>query len=142
MSEKLLSNPQRAGIYYLPATRRSAIEHAARQLHFTRRHLEITPEMSIGSVLAKIGEVLHFPDWYGANLDALHDCLTDPECLPGTGHVLTVSGCEHLLASAPDDFAALLEALAAAIDDLRETGIPLWVLLDNQIPPIQQLPAK
>ena len=20
---------------------------------------------------------LHFPDWYGGNLDALHDCLTD-----------------------------------------------------------------
>lgn len=23
-----------------------------------------------------IAGVLHFPDWYGGNLDALHDCLT------------------------------------------------------------------
>ena len=24
-----------------------------------------------------IAEALHFPDWYGCNLDALMDCLTD-----------------------------------------------------------------
>lgn len=24
-------------------------------------------------------EALHFPEWYGANLDALYDCLTDSQ---------------------------------------------------------------
>lgn len=24
-----------------------------------------------------LAELLHFPDWYGRNLDALYDCLTD-----------------------------------------------------------------
>ena len=24
-----------------------------------------------------LAEGLHFPAWYGGNLDALHDCLTD-----------------------------------------------------------------
>ena len=24
-----------------------------------------------------LAEALHFPDWYGHNLDALYDCLTD-----------------------------------------------------------------
>ncbi len=26
---------------------------------------------------ALLAERLHLPDWYGRNLDALHDCLTD-----------------------------------------------------------------
>lgn len=29
------------------------------------------------AVLTAIGRALSFPDWYGANLDALYDCLTD-----------------------------------------------------------------
>lgn len=28
---------------------------------------------------ARIAQALHFPDWYGHNLDALMDCLTDLE---------------------------------------------------------------
>lgn len=27
----------------------------------------------------KLANSLHFPDWYGRNLDALYDCLTDME---------------------------------------------------------------
>lgn len=142
MSEKLLSNAQRAGIYYLPANRRTAVEGTAEKLHFARPHVEITPAMNIAAVLAGIGKALQFPDWYGANFDALHDCLTDPGCLPGKGHVITVSGCEHLLTSAPDEFATLLEVLTAAIDELRETNVPLWVLLDKPILDIPPLPAK
>lgn len=26
---------------------------------------------------AALADALHFPDWYGSNLDALYDCLTD-----------------------------------------------------------------
>ena len=25
----------------------------------------------------EVAEALHFPEWYGANLDAMHDCLTE-----------------------------------------------------------------
>lgn len=28
-----------------------------------------------------LAEALEFPDWYGSNLDALYDCLTDLESL-------------------------------------------------------------
>jgi RNAse (barnase) inhibitor barstar len=32
---------------------------------------------SKAAMLQAIGEALHFPEHYGANLDALYDCLTD-----------------------------------------------------------------
>lgn len=142
MGDKLLGNPERAGVYHLPATRRSAVELAARKLHYKYHHLEIHRGMDIDAILARIGEVLHFPDWYGANFDALNDCLTDPEYLPGKGHILTIDGCEQMLASDPVGYATLLEVFTAAIDDLGKTGVPLWVLLDQPAQGIRTLTGK
>ena len=141
MSDQLLSKSEQAGIYYLAATRRNMIENAARQLRFRHWHLEIVPGQMADAVLEQIGKVLHFPEWYGANFDALHDCLTDPECLPGTGHILTISGCSSLRSSDPEGFATLLEVFKAATDDLRQAGVPLWILLDKPLPGIHSLPA-
>ena len=142
MSEKFLSKSDQSGVYYLPASRRGAIEKAARQLHFRHWHLEIAPGEKAGAVLEQIGKVLHFPEWYGTNFDALHDCLTDPESLPGTGHILTINGSDNLRASDPEGYATLLEVFTTAADDLRQTGISLWILLDNPAPGIRSLPAK
>ena len=141
MSEKLLSKSDQSGIYYLPASRRGAIEKAAKSLHLKHWHLEITPGLMAGAVLEQIGKILHFPEWYGANFDALHDCLTDPECLPGIGHVLTVSGGDSLRASDPEGFATLLEVLMAAADERRQAGTPLWILLEQPAPGIRSLPT-
>ena len=141
MSEKLLSKSDQSGVYYLPASRRGAIEKAAKSLHLKHWHLEITPGQMAGEVLEQIGKILNFPEWYGANFDALHDCLTDPECLPGTGHILTISGCNGLRSSDPEGFATLLEVFKAATDDLRQTGVALWILLDKPLPGIRSLPA-
>ena len=65
-----------------------------------------------GSFHKKIKELLGLPDYYGANLDALHDVLTEKriclkitnvkkasddmkECLPKIIRVLTDSACEN-----------------------------------------------
>ena len=40
---------------------------------------------------ARIADALGFPDWYGHNLDALMDCLTD---LDET--TVTLTGCERV----------------------------------------------
>lgn len=141
MSDTLLSNSDLAGIYSLPPARRGEIERSARQLHFKNAHLEIAPGQMTDVVLDQLGKVLHFPAWYGANFDALHDCLTDPECLPGKGHVLMVAGGNDLRTSDPEGFAILLEVFAAAADERRATSSPLWVLLDTPAPGIDTLPA-
>lgn len=42
-----------------------------------------------------LGQALDLPEWWGRNLDALHDCLTEP----GPGRRLELSGCWALEAS-------------------------------------------
>jgi RNAse (barnase) inhibitor barstar len=45
------------------------------------------------AALLAIGKVFGFPRWYGANLDALYDCLTDlPETQPAPGYVVVLMG--------------------------------------------------
>lgn len=42
--------------------------------------------------IAAIAEALDFPDWFGHNLDALYDSLTDLSWLPEGEHVLVWEG--------------------------------------------------
>jgi RNAse (barnase) inhibitor barstar len=67
------------------------------------------------SVLQSIGRAFAFPDWYGANLDALYDCLTD---LPERG----APGWVVVLRRLPvtPDFGA--EARAALLDVFRDAA--------------------
>jgi hypothetical protein len=43
-------------------------------------------------IIGAIAEVMHFPHWFGFNLDALYDSLTDLSWLPEGEHVLTWAG--------------------------------------------------
>ncbi len=141
MNEHFFSDPARAGVYYLAATRRGMADKPAWPPGFRHWHLEIARGQTTAAVLEQIGKTLRLPEWYGANFDALHDCLSDPQCLPGKGHVLSIAGSDNLRAGDPDGFATLLEVFQAAADALREANIPLWILLDAKAPGIRPLPV-
>lgn len=79
------------------------------------------------SVLMAIGRAFGFPEWYGANLDALYDCLTD---LPDRG----AAGWVVVLERLPDDVrfgaeqrAALLDVFRDAAEDFATRGVSLRV---------------
>lgn len=57
--------------------------------------------------LAALGRALRFPEWYGNNLDALWDCLTDLT----EPTVVVWTGWEGLAVSDPDAWANLLGVL-------------------------------
>jgi len=80
-------------------------------------------------VLKAIGKGFGFPDWYGANLDALYDCLTDlPDDAGVPGYVVVL---EHLpRASGFDDEAraALLDVFRDAADAFADRGVPFRVV--------------
>jgi RNAse (barnase) inhibitor barstar len=141
MTDTLLKNVAQAGIYYLPPLRRIAVEAAAKKHHLPVLIAEIGAHQKIQTTLRQLGSALHFPSWFGANFDALFDCLTDPDWHPpAKGQVILLSGSASLQASAPDDFTTLIEVLQAAADARREAGSALWILLDTPAPGIASLP--
>ena len=138
MSLALLKNADASGVYFLPTPRRAVIEAASSRLHFTVLTADIAEYPSAEKVLYQLGSALNFPIWYGANFDALFDCLTDPDWQPGKGHVLLISGISRLLIADPDAFATLVEVFQAAAEARREMHSPFWILIDS---PAQGVPA-
>jgi hypothetical protein len=69
------------------------------------------------ALLTEMARALGFPAHFGGTWDALEDCLTDLDWLPGTGYRLIVLGADQLLARDPASYAtfvALLEDVGRA----------------------------
>jgi hypothetical protein len=63
------------------------------------------------ALLAEMAHALAFPAHFGGTWDALEDCLTDLEWLPGTGYRLIVRAADRLLAREPASYATLIALL-------------------------------
>lgn len=76
--------------------------------------------------LLAIARALEFPAWFGANLDALYDSLTDlPERLPAPGYVVVLDGLAQ--GESADERAALLDVFRDAAEDFAGRGLALRV---------------
>src|SRR5574343_188202 len=130
MSDKSLKDAAASGLYHLPPSRLASVEASADRTRFCLLKADITQQTSIESALTQLGSAFQFPIWYGANFDALYDCLCDPDWQPAKGHVLVINGMARLRAADPDDFATLIEVLQAVADARRERQAPFWILID------------
>jgi RNAse (barnase) inhibitor barstar len=91
--------------------------------------------------LREFGHALQLPDWYGTNLDALHDCLTDSEWQPAAPLILLVRGLEILRHNDPEALTGLVEALRSAGEVRAAQGHPLWILLATPVRGVAHLPG-
>lgn len=141
MNDQLFESTEESGVYYLlPAHQGSAVD-AAQKKGLLVLTVEIAARANKDQALEQLGAALHFPTWYGANFDALFDCLTDPDWQPGRGHVIMIKGMIDLRATNPDDFATMIEVFQAATEARREAASPFWVLIDTPARGIPALPV-
>ena len=141
MNDQLFESTEESGVYYLlPAHQGSAVD-AAQKKGLLVLTVEIAARANKDQALEQLGAALHFPTWYGANFDALFDCLTDPDWQPARGHVIMIKGMIELRATNPDDFATLIEVFEAATEARREAASPFWVLIDTPARGIPVLPV-
>ena len=141
MNDQLFESTEESGVYYLlPAHQGSAVD-AAQKKGLLVLTVEIAARANKDQALKQLGAALHFPTWYGANFDALFDCLTDPAWQPARGHVILVNGLSELRATAPEDFATLIEVFQAAAETRRETASPFWILIDTPARGVPPFPS-
>ena len=133
MSDDFLRDSTRAGLYYLAAEHHQAVARQASRLGFRLLHADLAACRTNAEMLTELGRAFDFPEWYGANFDALFDCLTDPDWKAAPGHVLLILG---NVAKGPPS--TLLEVLSAAAEERRTAGHPFWILVDT---PAHDLPA-
>jgi len=124
--QETLAEPRSAGIYKLSRKDLPALRQAAEELQQAFFSVDLRLAHNVPSFIAALRRDLAFPEWFGGNLDALNDCLTDFSWHPAPGYVITLSGSE-LLSSHPTSFAALNEVLASAVESWQARNIPFRI---------------
>lgn len=140
MKPDLLHDSTRAGLYHLPAARRAGLPGLAAKRRLALLPVAADRYRNVNEVLHELGRALGFPAWYGGNLDALHDCLTDPDWHPKRGVVVLITGLEAAHHGDPSRFPTLLAVLRSAAESRSADGAPLWILLDAPAPGVRDLP--
>ena len=121
-----------AGLYRLAASDLPALREAAEMLGQAFYLVDLSRARNVPGFIRAMKRDLKLPEWFGNNLDALNDCLTDFSWHPAPGYVILLDGLSSLSAS-PTSFAAFNQVLASAVEEWKLRDIPFWVfyLTDN-----------
>ncbi len=124
-----------AGIYKLTRKDLPALRSAANELKQAFFSVDLQNAKNVPGFIKALKRDLNFPDWFGGNLDALNDCLTDFSWHPAPGYVITLTGSDSLRGN-PTSFAALNEVLSSAVEAWQARNIPFRVfyVLDDPAP--------
>jgi Barstar (barnase inhibitor) len=112
-----LQDPESSGVYRASRVDPLAEAVLGTRLSFARIGLHDVPDKQ--ALLRRIADMLAFPNWFGANWDALEDCLTDLSWREAQGHVLAFEGFQFLPA---DDLGVLTDVLIVAAEFWPERG--------------------
>ena len=112
-----LGDASRSGVYR--ASRADAVEEAVPSTRLSLARVALHGAKTKEALLEAIAASLAFPHWFGANWDALEDCLSDLSWLPASGYVLVI---EH--AQPGDDLGVLIDVLRSAAEWWSERGKP------------------
>lgn len=133
------SMPRIAGIFKLARKDVPALQRAAKELKQAFFNVDLRHAGNVPGFIKALSRDLAFPVWFGGNLDALHDCLTDLSWHPATGYVITLDGSAKLSAN-PTSFAAFNEVLASVVETWQARNIPfrIFYLQDDSASAIEQ----
>ncbi len=139
MTYALLANPAKAGIYFCPAQNWPGLAEAAAARGMQIQQVVLPKGGTLGGLLRQTALDLQFPAWFGNNLDALHDALTDPEWHHNRPQLIHLAGGTSPLSE--NDLDDLLNVLHSAVELRRETTSPLWIVTGFESVQIPKIPA-
>ncbi|MGH8233581.1 MAG: barstar family protein [Rhodanobacteraceae bacterium] len=118
------------GTYFVGATDLDTLDAAAHEEGLLVKRASLLGCRGKPDLLERIAAVLQFPDSFGANWDALADCLGDLGWLPhADGFVLLFDHASDLRDAAEPDFDTLLGILEEACTHWKQRGTPFFALL-------------
>ncbi|HEV8694743.1 MAG TPA: barstar family protein [Lysobacter sp.] len=126
---EVLADPAQGGAYFVDARESDSLSEAASALEFSVTRIDLTGCRDKETVLDRIAQALHFPEWFGANFDALADSLGDLSWLPADGYLLLLEHADEWRQADDDNFATLLDILNEAAVNWGDYGVPFWALL-------------
>lgn len=128
MVATILTQLDRAGPYRVTAKRLEALAEEWLAQGFSHSVFMPAQPSSATDWLQQLGANLALPAHFGANFDALYDCLCDPEVLKLDKLVLELPDTQALGEAGCDTLIAVLQAVA---DEWRARGHFFWVLFSE-----------
>lgn len=126
----MLADASRAGVHRTTLANTQPLDEAAARNGQLIFRVSLLRAADRDDALLIIGKTLAFPEWFGANLDALHDCLVDMGWRPAQGYIILLEHCENLLLRDEAGFDMLLKVFSDAAGEWRSQGICFWCLVD------------
>jgi Barstar (barnase inhibitor) len=121
---------KRSGVYRAPASV-SHVREQAKKIGLVWLDLPLNAVSTQKQFLDVCARQLKLPSYFGANWDALADCVRDFNWLKGAGFVLHIAGHGNFAKAAPDDYQTALAVLTEAAVFWKEKGTPFVVLVDG-----------
>jgi RNAse (barnase) inhibitor barstar len=125
-----LSNLPAQAVLPLGEYRLADLERQAAAAEQRWLHADCAQATDKAGVMAALARGFSLPAYFGANLDALYDCLTDLEPLPDARHpglVLVVEGLPDGPGFDPEQRDALLDVFRDAADDFVDRQVAFRV---------------
>ena len=143
MKRDIFQDASCAGLFQFAEKNRDLVSSNAMAAGLDVLRVNVSGCNNTQDLLAELGRALSFPNWYGTNFDALHDCLTDWDPRPQTasGHLLLISGLSTLSKGICDDLPTLIEVFRSAIEVRKQLSPPLWILIDTSFSGVESLSA-
>ncbi|MEY3201441.1 MAG: hypothetical protein RIR70_991 [Pseudomonadota bacterium] len=126
----VLGDARRSGIFNLPAQGSAPLIKAAQDLGFAIFHISLEGVRDKDAFLDRIAQGMGFPEWFGANWDALSDCLADLSWVEGEGYLVLLENCADFVANAQADFLVAADIFNTTAALWREDGRSFWVFAD------------
>ncbi|HEX5125680.1 MAG TPA: barstar family protein [Rhodocyclaceae bacterium] len=127
----LLKQVQHAGLYTVDEDASRIVFNAAASLGFNAYRINLRLATDAKKLMHIFERALHFPDWFGANWDALADCLCDMSWQEADGYVLVLQRLENLEQKEPETITMLFDILRETTKSWCEQNIPFWILAEG-----------
>ncbi|MBX9811008.1 MAG: barstar family protein [Burkholderiales bacterium] len=130
-------NARCSGVYRTPSSL-FPLRQTATEAGLAWSNIDLKRVTNKTQLLAVCEREFDFPETFGANWDALADCLQDFSWRRAPGFVINVMHAADFAQAAPEDFSLLLEILDYAARYWKKKGRVFIVLVDD---PSGDLPA-
>lgn len=136
-----LRDCRRSGIYNLPREGVDGLRKAATLAEFPVFEISLDAAKDKDGLLQAIAHALDFPEWFGANWDALEECINDLSWLDARNVVLLLTHCDRFAADQRQDFLIAADIFNTAAAVFREEGRGFWVFADLHPNGVALLPS-
>ncbi len=139
---EIIGDPEASGVYlYEDPLRPQELERPIKGQGPAFFHIRGKDIRDKDQFLRSCAETLQFPDYFGANWDALEDCLTDMSWNVSEGYVIVYDHFHFLAENSPGDFHTAVQIFRESARFWRKEGKAFLVVLHGKGIEGQDLPS-